>query len=501
MNFSQVAATIETLGNALVRTSDVGMCRKGRLESRQRLGVQQSPAAFESDVARGVSVSKFPEQASEKLGGLSGCESGRGLPHSKTLARLPRWVAIFAVLGLWMSAPLMAQESTPPERSEQEQSREQEPARKGPAAGKAISFPISYTGEGLANFSGGYRRGAIYEGLLSVGIQGDLEKAFGWKDASFLVSAIYPHGSSLTNNYVHDFNGVSNIDAFDSVRLYEAWFQQEFAGGKVSLRLGQLLADAEFFVSENAALLVNGAFGAIPLVSMNFEAPVYPVAAPGIRLRVDPTDALSIQAALFSGDAGDPATNNQHGVSWRFSGRDGALALLEADLKTPSGKDDPGLRGVYKVGLFYHSGNFENRGTESRNRSGDFGGYFIADHQIWRKAGGGDEGLSGFLRIGAALPDRNVVPFYTDAGFAFKGPIPGRKDDVACLGVSYTSLKDGVGETFSSHHETILEATYKIVLHDWLFVQPDFQYIFTPGGDHATHGAFVAGVRFSLSFQ
>ena len=85
----------------------------------------------------------------------------------------------------------------------------------------------------------------------------------------------------LTNKAVHDFNTLSNIDAYDSVRLYEAWLQQEFWDRKFSIRLGQILADAEFFVSDYGALFINSSFGAIPLVSQNLVPPIFPVAAPG----------------------------------------------------------------------------------------------------------------------------------------------------------------------------------------------------------------------------
>ena len=66
------------------------------------------------------------------------------------------------------------------------------------------------------------------------------------------VRAIYPQEASLTSIAVHDFNALSNIDIYDSLRPYDAWLQQEFAEGKFSVRIGQLLADAEFFDSDNS---------------------------------------------------------------------------------------------------------------------------------------------------------------------------------------------------------------------------------------------------------
>lgn len=195
---------------------------------------------------------------------------------------------------------------------------------------KGVTFPVSYTGEALGNLSGGYRQGAIYEGLLRAGVQLDLEKLAGESGATFVVSAIYPHGQSLTDGYVHDFNTVSNIDAFDSVRLYETWFEQNFDDGKFSVRAGQLLADCEFFVCKCGSLFLNGAFGAIPLLSKNLSVPVYPVAAPGARIRYAPNDSFYTQFGVFTGDVGDVRTNNRHGTRFDFGSEDGAFLIGEA---------------------------------------------------------------------------------------------------------------------------------------------------------------------------
>lgn len=362
---------------------------------------------------------------------------------------------------------------------------------------KGLTFPISYTGEVLGNLSGGYRQGAIYDGVLNVGMQGDLEKLAGWKGGSFLVSGLYPHGSSLTEKYVQDLNGVSNIDAYDSIRLYEAWFQQEFDDGKFSLRVGQLLADTEFFVSDNAALFLNGAFGAIPLLSQNFSSPVYPVAAPGVRAAWKPSETVSVQAGIYDGNAGDPVEDNRHGLDWSFNGNKGALALAEIALKP--WKDG----GVYKVGAFYHSPTDNDVFPES-GYHGRAGGYFIADQPLWLKPGTEGEGLSGFLRIGGAPANRCAVPFYFDTGLSYKGLIPGRSRDVAGLGFSYTHLSadllDENGGPIERHHEAIVEATYRVAVTNWLTVQPDVQYIFNPGGAAKADNALVAGVRFTLTF-
>jgi len=370
-----------------------------------------------------------------------------------------------------------------------------EPAASPALEPKALTFPISYTGEVLANPIGGARQGVITEGLLNLGVQGDLEKLLGWQGGSFLVSDIYPHGSSLSADYVHDFNAVSSIDAYDTPRLYEAWLQQELCDKTLNLRLGQLLADTEFFLSDNAALFLNSAFGAIPLVSQNFRAPVYPIAAPGARLRWTPSEAFSVQAGIYDGGTGTEPAENPQGRDWNLSGHGGALALTEAAYKSPNG--------TYKAGIFYHTPESNDDLPHPACRP-DAGGYLIADQQLWHPIDAKDQGLSGFARIGAAPDDRNTVPFYFDTGFNYKGLLPGREKDIAGLGLSYTklskNLRDETGEPVETHHETILEATYKIQIKDWLTLQPDCQYLFNPSASQKTANALIVGLRLNLTF-
>ena len=65
-----------------------------------------------------------------------------------------------------------------------------------------LSFPVSYKGEVLGNPAGGYRQGAIYDGLLEAGVTVDLGKLANWQGATLTVDGLYPHGSSLTRNDV-----------------------------------------------------------------------------------------------------------------------------------------------------------------------------------------------------------------------------------------------------------------------------------------------------------
>lgn len=378
---------------------------------------------------------------------------------------------------------------------------------------RGITFPFTYTGETLGVISGGRPPGAVYDGLLELGVQIDFEKLAGWKGTSFLVNALYPHGDSITDLYVHDFNRLSNIDAYHDERLNELWLQQCFSGDKFSLRVGQLRSDAEFFISNNAALFLNSAFGVIPVVSQNFNSPIYPTAAPGFRFRFAPNDAFYALFGVFTADAGNQATNNRNGTRF-FNGNRGALLLWEIAYTTnpPSSTDGDGkqqmpverpLSGTFKVGGFYNTDIFKDLTGGSQQR-GDYAFYLIADQEVWHKSSTSDEGLKLFGRIGAAPADRNVVSFYCDGGLNYKGIFPTRNNDIFGIGVSYTKIShyfsDPSGSPVPTHYEGIIELTYQAPINANFTLQPDLQYIFNPGAVGRSPNALVAGLRFNINF-
>ena len=378
---------------------------------------------------------------------------------------------------------------------------------------RGISFPVSYTGEVLGNLSGGHSRGAIYEGLLTAGVRIDLGKFIGWDGATIYASTIYPHGESPTARYVHDFNGVSSIDVDHDLRLYEAWIQQDFAGGKFSIRAGQLLADAEFFGCDDSAFFVNGSFSTLPAFSKNFNAPVFPTGAPGVRIYYAPNDSFYVRSGIFAGNTGNPATNNRHGTRF-FDGNDGALFLAEAgytfnpppkpgnDAKDKAPAARP-LSGTYKLGGYYNSST--SRPWMAQAAAPATMGFISSPT---RNSGTSPaipkQGLRCFGHISGAPDDRNLVAFYCDGGLDYQGLIPSRDADILAFGLSNTKISrnavDASGLPAAAHHETVLELTYLAPINDHLSVQPDFQYIINPGATIRQPNAVVAGIRFSLSF-
>ena len=231
----------------------------------------------------------------------------------------------------------------------------------GPALEKrGITFSLTYIGETLGNRTGGVKRGSIYEGRLDGQLDVDLEKLVGWSGATFHTNGYQIHGHGLSKFYLDNLMTASGIEALPSTRLYELWLEQKMLNDKVAVRVGQLAADTEFLVSQYATLFVNGTFGwpgGDTGVDLPSGGPAYPLATPAVRLKIAPTDEVSILAALFNGDpAGparfftnpDPQRRNRNGLDFRTT--DPAFLIGEAAWTYNQGKDAAGLPGTIKLG-------------------------------------------------------------------------------------------------------------------------------------------------------
>ena len=106
------------------------------------------------------------------------------------------------------------------------------------------------------------------------------------------------------------------------MRLSELWLERWV--GPVSIRFGQLAADAEFFYSDLSQIFLQSDWATITAVNLPGGGPAYPLSAVGARIKYEfPKDA-SFLFAIFNGDpagpcTGDPDTCNRYGLNFRMS--------------------------------------------------------------------------------------------------------------------------------------------------------------------------------------
>ncbi len=384
-----------------------------------------------------------------------------------------------------------------------------------------ISFAVQETSEVLGNVSGGRNQGFDYDGLTQMLLQMDTRRAFGWYGGTFNASALQIHGRSLSADNLSTLQTASGIEADRATRLWELWYQQKFLQeDRLDVRIGQQSLDQEFMVSQNALLFVNTMFGwpMLPSADLPGGGPAYPLSAPGVRLRARPIDPVTLLLGVFNGspvanNSGDPQQQNPSGTSFPLNG--GVLAIGELQYSYPSlgsmvyaGESAP-LARVYKLGFWYDSESFadqelDNAGLSLANPAssgiplrhrGDYALYAVADQIVWQDPNEGDRTLNVFLRaMGTPEVDRNLIDFSLNAGINFHEPFLHRDDDSFGIGMGYAHVSGraqaldrdtaAVTGTFTPVRggETFVELTYQYQATPWWQLQPDFQYVFNPGG-------------------
>ncbi len=397
-------------------------------------------------------------------------------------------------------------------------------------AERGFTYYLIYTNDVLSNLSGGTRRGTIDQGKLEAQFTLDLEKFAGWKDLTLYANLFQTHNTGrMRRDYIGGMNTIAAIEANPSIRLSELWFERKFWDGAASFRIGQLVADNEFFFSDLSNMFLQTDWPTITAVNLPGGAPAYPLSTPGARVKFDVTPNVSLLAAVFNGDpagpcAGDPDTCNRYGLNFRL--RDPALGVAEAQFRSNQGKDDTGLAQTIKIGGWSHIGQFADQrfandgtllanpqgsGVPARHR-GDYGFYGIIDQQIYRPRGAAADGGISVYGLASITPsDRNLVNLQLNGGVVFAGFVPGRPDDRFGASVVYSRFSNSVSGFDQDlintsgvpgnvrDYEANIELSYVAQIVPGWTVQPDFQYIRHPSGVSG-RDAKMLGVRSILKF-
>jgi porin len=387
-----------------------------------------------------------------------------------------------------------------------------------------LTLGVTETSEVFGNATGGIRRGADYEGLTTATLQLDTLKAFGLAGGLVNVSAFQIHGRPLEGNLLA-LQTVSGIAANRSTRLWEAWYQQTFLDGKFDIKVGQQSADQEFIASANSALFENTMMGwpLLPSYDQYAGGPAYPLSSLAVRLRGQITPTVTGLLGVFDDNPpGGPFTDDSQtrgieAAGLRFNLNTGALVFgeLQYALNQPSAgdvdvKENKGLPGTYKIGFWADTARFPNQSIDNTgtslanpassgtaaNERGNFSFYGVFDQMIWRPEYTEARAISLFARAMGAPGDRNLIQFSLNGGLTLKAPFDGRDGDSVGVGVGYGQVSSGARAldlaaagfattgTYSPVRtsETFIEATYQYQVAPWWQIQPDFQYIFNPGG-------------------
>jgi porin len=410
-----------------------------------------------------------------------------------------------------------------------------------------ITIGLQEVSEVLGNVTGGIHRGFAYDGVTLMNLGVDTEKAFGLEGGTFNISALQIHGRNLADDNLLNLQIPSGIEADRTTRLWELWYQQAFLNGRFTIKIGQQSLDQEFSTSEGASLFLNSAMGWPVLSAVNLYAggPAYPLSSLGVRLRAEGLGPFTLLAGVFNDNPpggpfdDDSQLRRRERAGAQFNLNPGALFIAELQYainqpptNEPENAPKPaGLAGTYKVGAWFDTASFPDQrydsdgnllavtGGDPLMRRHNYSFYALADQAIWRPDPASPRTIGVFARVAGAPGDRNLVSFSANAGITVKAPLPGRDDDsfgigwgIAKIGgnaIQFDRDANAIGTyTPVRSSENFIEVTYQIQVAGWWQIQPDFQYIFMPGGPIANPldpskrigNEAILGVRTNITF-
>ncbi|HET7371335.1 MAG TPA: carbohydrate porin [Gammaproteobacteria bacterium] len=344
----------------------------------------------------------------------------------------------------------------------------------------AADFGADYTQDFLYNLDGGLNRGGGAPGVVN------FNAAFENGDDLFYADVLGTFGGSISSQ-VGDLQGVSNISAYNTLKLYEAWYQHSFDASGVSVRLGLQDYAALFNMLEPAQLFLNSSFGTDPTIAQVGPS-IFPVTTLGAMAHYEFASGFYAMGGVYDGTPGRPG--HPAGTQIALDADDGVFSAVEAGLTGSGGQP-------YKlaVGGWYRSTDFVD--PAGRPRNDNRGVYVIGSMQV-----ADAPATHLFLQLGHARSDRNGIKSYLGAGITIAGLLASRPKDTFGFGVATAQISNAAHAAMAApaSGETAIELTYMAMLSDRFYIQPDLQYVVHPGASDRVDNAWVAGLRVAYSW-
>lgn len=328
----------------------------------------------------------------------------------------------------------------------------------------SLDLEATYTGDAVADISGGVRRGGRYMGYATLGIHADMARICGLRGGTFYMKGGNTHGGEPSAQLIGDVQKVSNIEAGDHTFLAEMWYSQQM--GPLTATLGLQDLNTSYASCDAAASFLNGSFGIPSIFSCTYNAPIFPLTGLGLNLCLTLSPLLTLQAAAYDGSPLGFGSN-PYNIRWKLSRSRGFLLMTEASC----------TNAVQTTTL--------KAGTHYLTSEHCFGVYGIVQQTLWRRA-------DAFLQVDYTPKEQDNNYLYLGTGINLHPVIGRRGNDAAGMAVASAFFCN------DERNETTLEAFYRYELPCHLFFQPDLQYVINPLTIRGAKNALVALLRFGF---
>jgi porin len=407
-------------------------------------------------------------------------------PKSATLSALGRPCVAFSAL-LLVAVPAHAQsdEQTPPE-----------------VAGPVLTLSGDYILD-VVGVARGNDEGVRYVDLATVTAELDLDEAAGWHGAQFVAQAIAGTGQE-PNALAGTLQGINNSEvSHNRVKLYQLYLAQQFADLPVTVRVGFIDLNEEFYSNDAAGLLIAPAFGiGSELAATGPNGPaIFPSTALTAAVRVEPTQDTYAAFAVVNAEAG--VLGDAGGIRPLLA--EGALMIGEA-----------GWTGSGKLALGAWSYTRKQDDLRLVDAAGDplrqraQGAYALLEWPIGATTSlDEDAPRKASLFVRAGFSDGDTTPYWAgwQAGVLINRALPGRPDSQLSIGANQAFLSDKfrLNEGDLGNPLRSAESGVELILADqvtpWLNLQADAQYVRNPSQAPGSRDAVILGLRFVFAFS
>lgn len=361
-------------------------------------------------------------------------------------------------------------------------------------ADKGLEIESIVTADLVSNFTGDGKHRTESPFNYDLTLSFDTTKGALWEGGTFFLYVLGNTGRAPAA-LSEVIQTTDNIVTDEDLKLYEAWYQQEFASGEFSLLLGLYDYNSEFYALDYASSLINSSFG-IGIDVSQTDPSIFSETVLALRFKYNPSGHAYIQGVVNDGQAGDP--NHSHGTRVRFGSNDGLFYGLEMG-ETSSSDETKTAYHKLALGLWFHTREYED--VQGGSRDDNNGVYLIGESSIYREDDE-EQGFGVFFQTGYASKRKNQVEWYLGGGFQYVGALEGRDKDILAFGLANARN----GETFLSESdgsfkrtETAIELTYVAKVLPYLSLQPSVQWVINPGSKQSAEDILLGIFRIQIA--
>ena len=305
--------------------------------------------------------------------------------------------------------------------------------------------------------------------------------------------------------------GVSNIEAASTWKLYQLWLEQSLFDDKLSILFGLYDLNSEFDCREASSIFINPSQAIGPDFSQTGKngPSIFPNTSLALRIKYNFWNNFTLLSSAFDGVPGDP--ENPSGTYIILNKNDGILITNEIDFTNLNEISGGALK--LGAGSWFYTSKFEDLTDLDDNgnavkREGNLGFYFFGENKIIMGGNFPAKEISFYLRTGTANENVNQFNSYYGGGITFK-EIFGRKDDIFGISfalahnsykyrhlLSYTNSYPDEVQPF----EAVWEATYNFQLNSYIAIQPDLQFINHPSLSSMHDNLLIPLLRVRFSY-